>query len=172
MISKGIAPSQHKQRAKKAEKAAVTTSRDVAKKVLADAKKKKLAAVTIDKKEWLPQQFIYPEIGSRPIGKLKPADVLRVLKKVDVKGRLETAKRARQLMGQVFRVAAIDELATGDPTPLLRGHPPRHLLVSGGSARASAVPPQTSHLADRLSWLRKREFPAHRHPKEGHDVTA
>jgi hypothetical protein len=53
LISKGIDPSQHKQQAKKAEKVAVTTFRDVAKKVLADARKKKLAAVTINKKEWL-----------------------------------------------------------------------------------------------------------------------
>ena len=72
LLAEGTDPSQHKQRFKKAEKAAATTFRDVAKRVLAGARKKKLAAATVDKKQWLLDEYIYPEIGNRPIGELMP----------------------------------------------------------------------------------------------------
>ena len=53
--------------------------------------------------------------------KITAAEVLRVLKQVEARGRLETAKRLRATIGQVFRYAVATSRAEGDPTSALRG---------------------------------------------------
>jgi hypothetical protein len=122
LLSEGIDPSQHKQqRARRDELERANTFKAVAEKLMSEGKKKKLAPRTITTKEWL-LSLVYPHIGNRVIGELTPADVLNALKAIEVSGRLESARRARQVMSEVFRRAAIDGLAAGDPTPLLRGH--------------------------------------------------
>jgi integrase len=63
----------------------------------------------------------YPYIGSRPIAKLGPVDVLKVLKRIEERGIHETAHRARQRCAQVYRYAVQTERAERDVTADLRG---------------------------------------------------
>jgi integrase len=64
---------------------------------------------------------IFPLIGSRPVGEIGAAELLEALRKVEKRGALETARRLRQLCGQVFRFAVATARARHDPTADLRG---------------------------------------------------
>ena len=57
----------------------------------------------------------------RPIAEIAAPEVLRVLKAVEARGRLETAKRLRATIGQVFRFAVATGRGDVDPTASLRG---------------------------------------------------
>ena len=61
------------------------------------------------------------ELGERPVSEIAAPEVLRVLKTVEARGRLETAKRLRATIGQVFRFAVATGRADTDPTASLRG---------------------------------------------------
>ena len=62
-----------------------------------------------------------PDLGERPIAEIAAPEVLRVLKAVEARGRLETAKRLRATIGQVFRFAVATGRGDVDPTASLRG---------------------------------------------------
>jgi integrase len=63
----------------------------------------------------------YPWLGSRPIAEITPPEVLAVLRRIEGRGRLETAHRCRVHLGQVFRYAIATGMAERDPTRDLRG---------------------------------------------------
>jgi integrase len=65
--------------------------------------------------------FVFPFIGKRPIAGIKPLDVLEVLKRIEERGRHETAHRVRSECGNVFRYAVVTGRAERDPTVDLRG---------------------------------------------------
>jgi integrase len=60
-------------------------------------------------------------LGNRPISEKTAPEVLSALRKVEGKGRLETAKRLRATIGKVFRFAIATARATNDSTFALRG---------------------------------------------------
>ena len=131
LLTEGIDPSQHKQqRAKQVALDAASSFRAVASEYLAQADKQGLAPITVSKKRWVLEQLVYPKIGDRHIRELRPSDILAVLTDIEASGRLETAKRARQYIGAVFRLAALTDRANGDPTPLLRGQMQAPKVVS------------------------------------------
>ena len=55
------------------------------------------------------ERDVFPLIGAKPIGDLKPTDLLQVLRKIESRVAIETAHRARSDSSQVFRYA----IATG-----------------------------------------------------------
>ena len=65
--------------------------------------------------------YIFPWLGSRPIAEVTPPELLTVLRKIEGKGILETAHRAQQNCGQVFRYAIATGRAERDPSADLRG---------------------------------------------------
>ena len=92
---------------------------------------------TISKTEWL-LSLAYPEIGGRPIKEITAPDILRVLRAVVARGRLESAKRLRATIGQVFRYAVATGRADADPTGALKGAIPSPPV----SHRAAIVDPK------------------------------
>ena len=64
---------------------------------------------------------MFPQIGSRPISEISAPELLDMLRKVEKRGAIETAKRLRQICGQVFRYAIATARAKDDPTGALRG---------------------------------------------------
>jgi integrase len=64
---------------------------------------------------------IFPQIGSRPIVEIAAPELLDVLRKVEKRGVIETARRLRQICGQVFRYAVASGRANYDPSVDLRG---------------------------------------------------
>jgi len=63
---------------------------------------------------------IFPWIGARPIGEIKPPEMLSVLRRVEART-LETAHRLKIACGQVFRYAVATGRAERDPVADLRG---------------------------------------------------
>lgn len=78
------------------------------------------AQTTIDKYDWH-ISLAAPDLGKRPIAEISAAEILAVLRKVEARGRLETARRLRSIIGQVFRFAIATQRAKDDPTVALRG---------------------------------------------------
>jgi integrase len=64
---------------------------------------------------------IFPLIGSRPITDIDAPELLEALRKVEKRGALESARRLRQICGQVFRYAVATGRATRDPSVDLKG---------------------------------------------------
>ncbi|RDJ20149.1 DUF4102 domain-containing protein [Bosea caraganae] len=89
--------------------------------MLIEAKEKaNKAERTLSKVRWL-LGLARPDLGRRPIGEITSAETLAVLRKLEKKNHLETAKRLRSTLSEVFRAAIIDGLVVSDPTAALRG---------------------------------------------------
>ena len=81
---------------------------------------KRSAEATITKNRWL-LSFARSSLGQRPIDQISAAEILAVLRGIEVRGRLESARRARATIGSVFRYAIATARAENDPTIALRG---------------------------------------------------
>jgi integrase len=64
---------------------------------------------------------LFPWLGKRPIAEIKAPELLAVLRRIESRGALETAHRAMQNCGQVFRYAVASGRAERDPIGDLRG---------------------------------------------------
>lgn len=67
------------------------------------------------------EQHILPGLGPRPIAEITPPEVLSVLRVVEERGALETARRAMQMCGKIFMYAIATGRAERNPVPELRG---------------------------------------------------
>jgi integrase len=68
---------------------------------------------------------IFPWIGSRPINEIKAPELLKVLRRVESPGTLETAHWMRTIAGQVFRYAVATGRAERDCSGDLKGALPQ-----------------------------------------------
>jgi integrase len=66
-------------------------------------------------------KWIYPTLGGMPVTDIEPPLVLQVLRKIEAKGKHETAHRMRQRISQIYRFAISEGRATRDPAADLRG---------------------------------------------------
>lgn len=67
------------------------------------------------------ERDIFPWLGGRPIAEINAQEILVSLRRVEARGALETAHRAQQNCGQVFRYAVATGRALRDPCGDLRG---------------------------------------------------
>ena len=67
------------------------------------------------------EKDLFPWLGKRPIAEVKAPELLAVLRRIESRGAQETAHRAMQNCGQVFRYAVATGRAERDPTGDLRG---------------------------------------------------
>ena len=79
----------------------------------------KKAPATLDKAEWL-LGMAKTDFGTKPIRDITSGMVLQTLRKLEVKGNFETAKRLRSKVGAVFRFAIASGIMENDPTYALR----------------------------------------------------
>lgn len=78
------------------------------------------APATAARSEYL-LSLVCGSIGKLPIGEIEPADVLTAIRRIEGKGKLESARRSLQLAGSVFRYAVATARLASDPTRDLRG---------------------------------------------------
>lgn len=78
------------------------------------------SAATMKKLRWL-TEFINASIGKRPIAAVTAQELLVMLRKMESKGRYETAKRLRSTCSQIFRYAIATARAERDVAADLRG---------------------------------------------------
>ena len=67
------------------------------------------------------ERDVFPWIGNRPIAEITAPEILSVLRKIEDRGRVETAHRAGGNISQVMRYAIATGRAERDPVPDLRG---------------------------------------------------
>lgn len=78
------------------------------------------------------ERDVFPWIGDRPISEITPPEVLRLLRRIESRGAIESAHRIKTVCGQVFRYAVAIGSTDSDPTRDLRG---------------ALTPPQPQHMA-------------------------
>jgi integrase len=83
--------------------------------------KRQYAPVTLEKAEWTFRDLLFPFIGSRPVAQLTAPEILEVLRRIEKRGKHETAHRTKQRISQVLRYAIATGRAERDPTADLRG---------------------------------------------------
>jgi hypothetical protein len=66
---------------------------------------KHLTSDTATNAQRLLERHIFPELGAHPIAAIGPRELLMVLKQIELKGLLHTARRAKQRCSRVFRHA-------------------------------------------------------------------
>jgi len=74
-----------------------------------------------DKTLNLMEKDLFPWIGNRPISSITPPELLAVLRRIESRGALDTAHRARGLLGRIFRYAVSTGRAERDQAADLRG---------------------------------------------------
>ncbi len=78
------------------------------------------------------ERDVFPSIGGLPIAQLTPPLILSVLREIEARGSIETAKRVRQRISAVFVYAIAEGIAKNDPAeklgavlkPLRKGRQP------------------------------------------------
>ncbi|MGA3280600.1 MAG: integrase arm-type DNA-binding domain-containing protein [Smithella sp.] len=67
------------------------------------------------------ERDVFPYLGAMPIKEIKATELLKVLRRVESRGALESTHRIRAICGQVFRYAIATGRAERDPAADLRG---------------------------------------------------
>ena len=121
LLTEGLDPSEVKKQAKIGRaNASENTFAAIAGELIGKKRREGKAGVTIGKAEWL-LSLAGPVLGNRPIKDITAPEILAVLRTVESRGKLETAKRLRATIGQVFRYAVATGRADADPTGALSG---------------------------------------------------
>lgn len=121
LLSDGVDPGQHRKEVTAAKVLAAENSFEA---VALEWLVKNAAAWTPDHAEKIRrrlQRDLFPWIGKRPVSELTPTELLATLRRIENRGRIETAHRALQNVSQVFRYAVATGRAASDPSRDLRG---------------------------------------------------
>jgi integrase len=137
LLSGGIDPSiERKIERRTAQMSRRNTFKAVAEELMVKFAAEKDAPATLKKKQWL-LDFALSEFGNRPIAEIKAPEILEALRKIEKRGRHETATRVRSTVGAVFRYAIATGRAERDPSADLRGA----LITPTVTHRATIVEP-------------------------------
>lgn len=120
LLAQGIDPSEEKKAQKAALLLASENSFEAVSKQWFDTKGPKATSTRARVTRILSKDLL-PSIGARPISEITPPELLAALRKIEARGALETARKANQLAGQIFRFAVQVGLAQRDPSADLRG---------------------------------------------------
>jgi len=99
---------------------AETTFAAVAKEFIEKRAEEGLKRVTTGKTQWLLAE-LGDELTSMPIADIRPVELLRAVKRIEVSGRRDTAQRCLSFAGRVFRYAVATARADRDIAADLRG---------------------------------------------------
>lgn len=98
-----------------------TTFNDIAREYIDEIMVKNgRAQATIIKAEYFLRQ-LFPALGKRALDSIEPFEILTALKRLEAKGKHETAKKCRSFASRVFRYGVATTRCTSDPTSLLQG---------------------------------------------------
>lgn len=121
LVASGVDPADKKRRDKRAAKvSAGNTFSAVATDYVAKNRRDGLSDATVIKREWF-IRLVERSLGGRPISEIQPFEVLDAVRPFEAAKNDEKAHRTLQFIGQVFRYAVANQIATSDPTRDLRG---------------------------------------------------
>ncbi|SKA40322.1 Integrase, partial [Enhydrobacter aerosaccus] len=122
LLASGVDPGANKKAAKLTAVISVNnTFGRIAEEYLQRIEDEGAAESTVKKNRWMLVDLAGPDLGTRPIADITPAEILVLLQRIERSGRRETARRLRGLIGTVFRLGVSTLRAENDPTHLLRG---------------------------------------------------
>jgi len=117
MLADGIDPSAKRQ----AMKAARSDTFEAIAREYFEVRRKALAPGTFAKRVKRFEDFVFPYLGKQPITAITEPEFLAVLKRVEARGKHETAHRLRSESGQIFRYGIATGRADRDVSADLRG---------------------------------------------------
>jgi integrase len=117
LIAANVDPSAKRQ----AEQAARSDTFEAIAREYLDLKAKILSPRTYEKKLGRFEAFAFPYLGKLPITSIAAPQLLAALRRIEERGKHETAHRVRAECGEVFRYAIATGRAERDPTADLRG---------------------------------------------------
>ena len=120
-LADGIDPSAHRKAGKSAKDAKAANSLENIAREFMEGNAARWSSVHYARMKRGFEADLFPWLGERPIQDITAPDLLAVAKRIQERGALETAKRAMQAAGQVFRYAIATGRAERDPTADLRG---------------------------------------------------
>ena len=78
-------------------------------------------------------RYILPELKDMPLDEITSGVILKICRKIEASGHIETAARIKVIIGQVFRYAIATDRAENDPTFALKGalesRTPKHMAA-------------------------------------------
>jgi integrase len=120
-VADDLDPSEIKRQTRAKEKLAAENTFDaIAQKLVAKKRKVGRAKVTVEKMEWILRK-LRGSLGPRAIHSIRTPEIIQALKKEEDADNLETARRMRTLIGEVFRFAMQHGLIENDPSAATRG---------------------------------------------------
>ena len=120
-LAEGLDPSEvRKEEARDAKARSEETFKAIADEWLERLEIEGRATKTLQKMRWL-LDLAYPLISQRPIADIAAPELLEVLRKVEARGRYETANRLRSTFGTIYRYAIVTGRAQRDVSADLRG---------------------------------------------------
>jgi integrase len=112
-----------------------------------EKRKHEWAAPTITKTLGRLDRHVLPKLGPRPIAEINAPEVLAMLRTVEAKGTLETARRVMQMCGQIFMYAIATGRAERNPVPDLRGALKTPVVAHRSFLNANELPEYLEKLA-------------------------
>ena len=114
-LANGIDPNSAKQAQKAADQDALANSFEVI--ALEWLQKRGVKSESTEQRQnSLLKNDLFPYLGKRPISRITSPDLLKTLRRIESRGAIETAHRAKQLAGQIFRYAVATGRAERDPS--------------------------------------------------------
>ncbi|MEI8158538.1 MAG: integrase arm-type DNA-binding domain-containing protein [Burkholderiales bacterium] len=121
-LAEGIDPGVAKREERQAKADAAANTFEAVARVWLTKTAAKRAEVTQSRITTLLEKDVFPFIGGMPITAIKPRDVLdKSVRKIEARGSIDTAHRAKQICGQIFRYAVAIGMTERDITTDLRG---------------------------------------------------
>jgi integrase len=120
LLANGKDPSVERRLEKIAKAAGGNSFREVAEEFLGKQRREGRSEATLSKNRWLLEPA-FAAFGDRAIGEVTAPELLHALRKFELRGRYESARRLRTVAGMIFRYAIATGRATRDVALDLRG---------------------------------------------------
>ena len=121
LMAAGVDPSEHRKAEKAAAEGASTNSFETIAREWFAKRAPGWAPSHADRIISRLERDVFPWLGPKPVLAITASKLLEVIRRIEDRGALDTAHRALQNCGQVFRYAVATGRAERDPTPDLRG---------------------------------------------------
>jgi len=121
LLAQGVDPSENRKAAKAARAEALGNSFEVVAREWFAKHAPHWAPSHSDKIIQRLERDVFPWIGARPVAEIEAPELLAIVRRIEARGSIETAHRALQNCGQVFRYAIATQRAVRAPSLDLRG---------------------------------------------------
>jgi integrase len=121
LLANGTDPGDAKKETKRAEALKTANTFEAVAREWLEKRRHEWVSITTDVKLGRLERHVFSKLGNRPIADITPPEVLAMLRAVEDKGTLETARRVLQICGQIFMYAIATGRAGRNPVPDLRG---------------------------------------------------